>query len=100
MRNENDIATGLSPLPEKVKNDGAQFAVQGARGFVEDEDWSLDLKRSQQGKALLLASAQIAPPFVEFKFQRACPEAIVQPKFLDQQFHPLFVEDGTRYPKR
>ena len=64
MRDKNDIASSSCPLSKEFENDISQFAVQGARGFIQDEDRPLNLKGSQQCKPLLLASTQIAPSFV------------------------------------
>ena len=84
MRDKDDIASSSCPLSKEVENDISQFAVQGARGFIQDEDWPLDLERPQQGKPLLLAAAQVVPPFVKYKFERLFAEAIVQLELLNQ----------------
>ena len=91
MRDKNHIASSSGPFPKKFENNISQFAVQGARRFIQDEDWPLNLKGPQQGKPLLLAAARLLL-LLEAQIREVECEAIVQLELLNQRIHEFFVQ--------
>jgi hypothetical protein len=67
MGNQNYITPSVGPLAQKLKDGVAQRPIQCAGGFIKNQYWSLNLQGTQQGEALLLSSAQIAPALLELK---------------------------------
>ena len=73
MRDKNHIASSSCPFLKKVENNISQFAVQGARGFIQDEDRPLNLKARNKASRCCWLPLKL-PSFMEYKFERLCAE--------------------------
>lgn len=57
---DDDHCSALDDLAHAVLNDTLAFVVEGARGFVEDQDAGIGDQGAGNGDALLLTSTHLA----------------------------------------